>query len=227
MTTFLQLQDEVLFNAFGERYRDYVKNYINEGRRAIYRRLGGGVELTVVALYTPDAALTSSAIPSGYVLERVDGVWLSTSTDTTLIAELAAATADTRLLPMHDWTDPSAASADFHSGEPVAYALRSQPATAQLYLFPIADASDTHYIVIQGKWIPGDLSADGDTFTDDVSFRPAIVAYARACAFRSEDDFDAADRWMLEYERALAALIFHQEREEGPVTVRGTWADEA
>ncbi len=199
MSTFLELQDEVLNHGFDQTaYRSRVKNWLNEAAHRVARSLELRDVKASYDLATVVGGL-SYTLPADFV--RMESV-----TDTTSWDSLD-------LTPQADIDNITV------TGTPEYYAFGKDNT---IVLWPISDHIQTIRLLYYKN--PAALSADTDVSPLPADYHDLLVSYACSRAFRAEDDYESSQFFMAEFQRDLAQLGTDRQYESGDVTViAGCW----
>lgn len=180
MSTFVEMQDEVLDHGFGPEMRPRVKNWLNQGQARIARMVN------IRELLTKSAVATVSGTQS-YTLP-VDFVRLLSLVDDS----------GNRILTPVDpyYIESSAASSD----RPYLYALSSEG----LMLYPTPNL----VLSLTLRYFKGPtvLAADGDISLLPPDYHDVMVSYALSRAYRTEDDAAMSQFHFGEFLRDLQIL---------------------
>lgn len=199
MSTFLEIQDEVLAHGFDPNtYRARVRVWVNEGLKRVAR---------TTRIRDFQATYTLAMVPGlAYYALPTDFVRLGEVVDLALDKVLGTEDMDT----IDVW--PAA------SGVPNVYALGADGIT----FYPTPDAARD---ITLRYWKSGAvLSADGDTPGFPDAYHDALVKYALIRAYASEDDYQASAFWKAEFLESLAALKNdRQDEDTAPRQVQGSW----
>jgi hypothetical protein len=196
--TFTQLTDEVMFNAFeGTGFTTRAQRFLNEAVNEVGRRVGFLLKTFEVAPFDATGTVTLSQ-----PFFRFDEVWLATGPAAT--TSVALTTQATRRLPpvMQD----SGATNIIRSGSPSEYQAQYAPGdrpSAGLRVFP---AGQTGFVGVVGRALPPVMVAPGDFSGLGGEWDDALVCFARSRCFRTEDDFQAAQVWMAEFDQHVRTL---------------------
>lgn len=211
--TYLQLQDAVLFNTLGERFRVPVKTWLNDAVRDVCRKLR--VQKTA-CVGTTD---TYGNVTLATEFWRVGQVYTVPSTTATGVAQIGTIeqVADRRLAPSASMSGSLLVP---NVGQPFAYDAVRVGGTVSVRVLP-TPAVGTKVAVI-GYGFPTAMSADGDTSGLSPDLDEALVAFCRSRAFRREDDLQMAAMWDAEYTARLRAVLPAQvSNSDGPLITPG------
>lgn len=86
-----------------------------------------------------------------------------------------------------------------------------------IMLYPTPDTGTAWTMYFFKK--PADLSAGGDESGLPAEFHPRMVYYATARCFYKQREFDAADRFMAMYERAVPEQTLTDRQNPGPINI--------
>jgi hypothetical protein len=212
-STYLELQDAVLFNTLGERFRAPAKVWLNDAVRDVCRRLRIQKSACVG---TTDANGTLTLAASFW---RVSEVYTVASTVAAGAVSLTTVEqfADRRLSPI---SSASGAVLTASTGTPYSYEAIVTGGAVALRVLP-APAVGTKVAVI-GYAFPTAMSVDADTSGLSPDLDEALVSFCRARAFRREDDLQMASMWDQEYitrlRNVLPSVVSHQ---DGPLVTPG------
>lgn len=216
--TFTQLQDEVMFNAFeGAGFTTRAQRFLNEAVNEVGRRLGFTLKAYEVAAYA-----TSGTVTLTQPFFRIEEVWISQGPTATTEAAVVAQ-CDRRLSPInHD----SGGIIVVRSGQPATYQTEHLPGDrpqVSLKVFPSAAAG---FVGVVGRALPPVMTADSDHSGLGGEFDDALICFARSRCFRTEDDFQAAQVWMAEFDQHIRTLAkARTPSQDGPIVTPGAWDD--
>lgn len=187
---FLDLQTQTLADDFRAAvHRDNAKRFLNEAQRKIFRRVRvpeAERSLTVTTTAgQPTASLDADVI-------RLNS--LRNTTDREPLTNVAVEELD-------DYSQSQ--------GKPVVYAVVGR----SLLFYPTPDAAYSLAIRYQGR--PQQLVADADIPELHEDYYDLLVTFARAKLYRLEDDFEAEQAWLVDFERDLhqyAGDVQHDDR---------------
>jgi hypothetical protein len=218
--TFSQLTDEVLFNAFaGTDFTMRAQRFLNEAVNEIGRRVGFMLKAYEVGTFdqTGIATLTRSFF-------RVEEVWLCNG-PTGLTSKSVAVSAQRRLLPAGS---DSEVTSTISAGYPVAFQTEYVPADRPSILLRVFPSNQTGFVGVVGRALPAKMTAPTDTSGLGGEWDDALISFARSRCFRTEDDFQAAQTWMAEFEQHLHIMArARTPTQDGPIVTPGPWEDGA
>lgn len=202
MTNFVDIQNEVLAHRLNDaKYREPVKNWINEGQRFIYLQtdLRGGEDAQD---YTTVAGTPSLALPSDFL--RTVSLFESADHIPIYFMDLRA------------YDDAPEAS-----GKPTSYTISGSTAL----LYPTPDAA--YAIELRYYRLPVDLSVDSDEPELPEQYRHLLVRYALIRAFERENDYDAANYYREQFDVELTRLRgqVQYDTHDGPTQVPGLYEE--
>lgn len=203
MSTFKELQDEVLAHGFNETYRTRVKQWLNLAQARIARTLEVSDKFSSTSVATVIGTST-------YVLPST----------ATIVQGVVDEALGFRLEYIKNPDDLMARNAvGTFTGRPIEYSF----GTANLLLLsPVPDA--VYSLTVLYFLRPVDLSADSDVSTIPADFHDVMVSWTLARAYRSEDDAQMSQFYMAEYQRDLMLLGYDtQVLSTDPTQVPGTW----
>lgn len=204
MSTFLELQNEVLAHGFDSNtYRARVKNWLNEAQARIARKMQLREQFTSTTITTASGTSTYS-IPTDFV--RMNGV-----VDQSYPLELRYVEDPDDLLVRNENSA--------NTGRPTEYSLTEDG----LLLSPEPDA--VYSLTMNYYSRPTDMDDDGDISTLPADYHDVMVSYALSRAYRSEDDMQMSQFMYQEYLRDLSQLSADKQFEvrDAPRQVPGTW----
>ena len=211
MSTYLQMQDEVLAYGFDIGvYRNRVKVWLNDAQSEIARRI------EIPELFTGQATVTvpgTQAYTLNIDIVRIDFVFMYNRPSPTS-AERMALTPST-------YKDVITYTAEANRGFPEVYALDS----ASIIFAPIPDAAYNFTVGYYKR--PVDLVADSDVSSLTGDYHKAIIRYAVAEAYMAEDDNEMHNYHMGRFEKTLMDMRTDRQAEidDGPVQIGGTWSN--
>lgn len=212
--TFVELQDAVLFNTLGERYRASAKVWLNDGVRDACRRLR--LQKTA-CVGTTDANGTLTLATTFWRILQVYSMPLATATGSTSVATIEQ-TGDQRLAPI---PAASAGTDTPTTGRSWGYEAVISGGVVTVRVAPAPLAASR--VAVIGYGFPTAMSADSDSSGLTGDLDEALVAFARARGFRREDDLQMAAMWEQEYTTRLRAVLpAVVSNQDGPMVTPGT-----
>lgn len=180
MSTFLQMQTEVLDHGFGTQYSTRIKAWLNQAQQRIARAVDMRELETRTTVNTVNGVATV-ALPADFVrLQSLVDAAIGRPLDPKSGAEIDAMPAAT--------------------GRPVFYGLGAEG----IRLWPTPDAVYT--LTYRYYKDPADMVADADVSTVPADWHDLMVTFALARAYRAEDDAEMANFHMATFEKDLALL---------------------
>lgn len=219
--TYSGLVTEVLFNSFeGADFTLRAKRYLNEAVNELGRRVG------VLKAYETAPFDATGTVTTTQPFYRINEVWLcrNGSAATTELAVFQQA--DRRLEPL---MMESSAAVQSTTGTPLYYQtehVAGDRPTIVLRVWPVAAQSG--FVGIAGRALPPLMVNDSDVSGLGGEFDDALIAFARSRCYRAEDDFQAAQAWMADFEAQVRHLsMVKQPSRDRPIVTPGTWGDTA
>lgn len=212
------LTDEVMFNAFeGAAFTVRAQRFLNEAVNEIGRRVGVFVKAYEVAPFDATGAVALT-LP----FFRVEEVWLcagpAATTSTALVSQ-----ATRRLRPIEQ---DSGGMIVVRSGGPFAYQTENVPGDRPLTSVKVFPSASTGFIGVVGRALPAKMTASTDLSGLGGEWDDALICFARSRCFRAEDDFQAAQVWMAEFEQHLRTMAkIKSAAQDGPIVTPGSWND--
>lgn len=217
--TYLEMQDEVLFNSFDAlKFRSRIKRWLNDGVNELCRRVG------LMKIYEVCAYDSAGVVTFVQRFHTVQEVWVANGP----IASTAAAVAGQstyRLAPM-PYASPVLAGTE--QGLAGFYIVEhAGNTTGPGIAMRIVPHAASGFVSVTGKGTPAPMSTDASTSGIGQEFDEILIAFARSRAFRAEDDFEAAREYMADFDRGIRyASMAKRAHQDGPDLVGGMWSDE-
>lgn len=211
--TYAELKSAVLFNTFStSRYGTFVARWLNDAVLDVCQmfELFPSVESAQLSVSTP-VTLTQNFWKVNEV--RLGRSYVGTNPDS-----IAADVTGTVLAPAGSNLVAPGSSIDGY------YYFRYLPEGGSQFSVTLPRPS---IVVVQGLTRPPIMSADSDLSGLPSEVDDALVAFARARAFRYEDDFAMAQMWQGEYVARLGAVQPSFVETGGPEIIPGCWDESA
>lgn len=213
-----QLAEMVWGNTFSStRYAEFISAWLNDGVLDICRRLR--IHRSYAILDVAAGGLVTQPASPFY---HVEALW--TATGATGTGEAAfGAQVQTRLEPL-----PQPSTAGYTGSTPIVYTARRVTHPTQRYTglqITVIPQVAAGKVGIVGLTRPPVMDTDDDVSGLGADLDDALIAFAKARAFRQEDDFEMSNAWKVEYEGSLRSALFVPEINEGPITTPGSWDD--
>lgn len=212
--TYAELQTAALFNTFSSaRYLTYMQRFLNDGVLDICQQFNLFPSVEAAAFSG------SSAVTLTQTFWKVNEVRLGRTYTGLNPNSIAADVTYQTLAP---------AGTVVSSGSP------GVPTVDGYYYFKYLPADGSQFsvslpssgvVVVQGYTRPTLMSSDSHVSGLPNECDDALVAFARARAFRYEDDFQMAQFWKAEYEARLREIARTFEPTSGPDVIPGCWDD--
>jgi hypothetical protein len=212
------LTDEVMFNAFeGAAFTVRAQRFLNEAVNEIGRRVGTFLKAYEVAPYD-----TTGAVALTLPFFRIEEAWICQGPIGTTSAALVSQSTR-RLRPL---TQDSGAMIVVRSGGPIAYQTEHVPGDRPLVSLKVFPSATTGFIGVAGRALPPKMVNPTDVSGLGGEWDDALIAFARSRCFRTEDDFQAAQVWMAEFDQHLRTMAkVKNPAQDGPIVTPGSWDD--
>lgn len=214
MTTFKELQDDVLFNTFDEsKYRAKAAQQLNKGAQRLAQRVLWGWSQVTLPVTAGVAVLPSP----GFSVVR--DVWLAD----------AAGVPAQHLVPAGDFGIPAVAPAEadlLPGGQQLLedgffFATLGADAVVSLRLTPQAS-----FVRVDGYRFPAVMVDDSDACELGEAAAEALTSFARAQLFKREDDPEQYANYMADFDREVKGYAqLARLATAGPHITPGTWGD--
>lgn len=220
-----QLRDLVVQQSFSPgRYAELANLWLNDAVTEVCRRLDI-VHGALVLPYDASGLVTQGTPPSNQFW-RVDAVYPVDANATGFNEQTVRQAARYQLTPL-PWDQALAPLSN--AGRPCYYSVRrgfeianggsGRNAPVAIRVSPVLAAGK---VGVVGQLRPAAMTTDTQTSGLGADVDDALVAFAKARAFRQEDDMDMSNAWRGEFEAALRTLSTSPV-EDGPVITPGTW----
>lgn len=216
--TFSGLTDEVMFNAFaGADFTVRAQRFLNEAVNEIGRRVGVFLKAYEVAPYD-----STGAVALTLPFFRVEEAWICQGPVGTTSAALVSQSTR-RLRPI---AQDSGAMIVVRSGGPIAYQTEHVAGDRPLISLKVFPSATTGFIGVVGRALPAKMVNPTDVSGLGGEWDDALVCFARSRCFRTEDDFQAAQVWMAEFEQHIRTMAkVKNPAQDGPIVTPGSWDD--
>jgi hypothetical protein len=214
------LAERVVFNSFSaSRYAELVKRALNDAVTEICRRLAQNEAYEVLSYSGATGAVADPTLP----WFRIDEVWTASATASASGEVAFTSAANYPLQPLDDHV-----LGTMTPTSPLYYIVRRRTSPTgfvpKLDVIIATPPAAGGFVAVKGLQRPAVMAADTDVTGLGADLDGAVVTYAKAQCFDNEDDFDAADRWMLRFEARLRGVIEGGVNDDGPDVVEGTWS---
>lgn len=215
--SYADLQSAVMFNTLSpQRYSSFVSRWLNDAVRDACRQL----DLFASQEVAPFDGTTGVVTPT-QTFWRVDSLWLASGSASTSV-EAVRTQSQYRLAPLPAADGATVTAGGF--GTPRFYEASFVVPAIQLRV--VAPPAAGGVVAITGRIHPPAMSSGSDLNPLGAELDDALIAFARARAFRYEDDHQAAAFWQQEYDARLRASapvdLLH---DDGPLITPGSWGD--
>lgn len=216
--TYVELQDEALFNSFDAiKMRPRIKRWLNDAVNEVCRRTGL-LRLHEVAAYDSTGSVSlQTRFTELLSVHEADG-------PVTTLPDLVANQSRSKLAPL---PYNSGAFSQSGYGSCLYYAVQHEPSSTgpavRLRLYPHLASG---FVAVVGRGTPAPMSLDADTSGLGVEFDDLLVTFARSRSFRAEDDFEAARELMADFDRGIRYVsLARPGHRDGPQVTPGMWED--
>ncbi len=215
MSTFKQLVDEVLYDAFDDaKWRTYAGRYVNDAQRKLARRATWGRTLRCGTVDAEGAVTLGTAT----TWARIAGVWRLEGTDVPAddLWRTVEERVKERLVVADDIGRPGGPS-----GPGSGYQVVQQP-NGSVTLIVRAPVGEV--VAVRGYRAPTMLVNDSDVceLGDDAS--EALISFARSRLYKREDDPDMQASCLQDYEREAKQFVVAMRPQSGARVIEGMWA---
>lgn len=202
MSTYLELQDEVLSHQFSDtKYRDYIKQWLNEAQEyiALQTDLRGEEDTQPI---TTVAGTATVALDSDFARH----ISLRNTLDRNFLRRVSTKEIDDL---------PSS------SAKPSVFTV----VNSNLVLYPTPDAA--YPLELRYYRLPVDMAVNGDTPDIPATYHHLLVRYALIRCYQRENDYEAANYHSGEFQQGLMKMRTEVQYDtaEPPEQVPGTWGD--
>jgi hypothetical protein len=214
--TFSELTDEVMFNAFeGAAFTVRAQRFLNEAVNEIGRRVGVFLKAYEVAPFDTTGTVTTTT-----PFFRVEEAWICQGPAASTEAALAAQ-ATSRIAPI---SQDSGVMTARNAGTPTGYQTEHAIGDRPLVTIRVFPATTGGFLGIVGRALPVKMTSSTDYSGLGGEWDDALISFARSRCFRAEDDFQAAQVWMTEFEQHLRTMAkVKSPAQDGPIVTPGTW----